>query len=306
MKLNVGLELAPMLRRLLEACRWRLLSRGAIFLLAGAAVGSSLTETAISQPRPRDAAVSQSLSSQTQNTSGFARGQRSVQPTFQGQAKPTSPPPRRTATKSKLNVFFNPPRKGAPSGTRSGASRGSDCATSNRSMQRHLTAIIPEEHPALTASSHPTFFVYVPPTEASQALFNLRNSRSEVIFQAEIALSGNNRLVPITLPATAPALQTGDRYRWMVAVLCGGKLEPASPTTSGWVQRIAAPAPPATATSPLEKAVFYGAQGLWYDMLAALAQQRRLNPGDLALARNWQDLLTAAGLPEIATIPLAD
>jgi hypothetical protein len=169
-------------------------------------------------------------------------------------------------------------------------------------------AIAPTAAEGLTVSSHPTFFVYLPSTSAKQAIFSLRDDQGHVVYQMPVSLETvDQQLLAISLPKAAPGLEVGTRYRWMVAVLCSGKLEPGSPIASSWVKRIALSeliSQPSAARFSLEQAALYGAQGVWYDMIAAVVHQRRLNPNDAALESNWQEILINVGLTEIAKASL--
>jgi Domain of Unknown Function (DUF928) len=227
----------------------------------------------------------------------------SFTPTASLKEKPQPSPPQ-TVLRRRTRVVFNPPKGGAPLRTRSGASRGDVCFQPGVSSGEQFMAIAPTSTEGLTASSHPTFFVYLPPTSAKQAIFSLRDEESKVVYQMPISLQNvQHRMLSVQLPKTAPGLAVGVRYRWMVAVLCSEKLEPSSPIASSWVRRINLPAPLSKefrSQSSLEQAAFYGAQGLWYDMIAALVHQRQLHPNDAELESNWQEILTTVGLDEIA------
>jgi Domain of Unknown Function (DUF928) len=247
-------------------------------------------------------------------SSGVAIAQPAIAQSSPQRMTPTAKfPPRAPArlpvtTKKTIRVVFNPPRGDAPSRTRSGASRGEVCFDPKTANSSQFMAIAPPSATGLTVSSHPTFFVYLPPTTATRGVFSLRDEQNNVVYQMTVPLQTVDQLVAIPLPKNAPALAIGSRYRWMLAVLCANKLEPGSPIASSWVTRVSltTPSPPQAATPlSLEYAAFYGSQGLWYDMLAALAHQRRLHPDDVELMSNWQEILAEVGLNEIAEAPIA-
>lgn len=48
----------------------------------------------------------------------------------------------------------------------------------------------------------------------------------------------------------------------------------------------------------------YAANGIWYDALDTLAQLRLSNPNDPNLISNWDILMKAAGIDEIASEPI--
>ena len=55
------------------------------------------------------------------------------------------------------------------------------------------------------------------------------------------------------------------------------------------------------AMAPLEQAILYGEEGMWFDTLAALAEFRQSQPNGPA---TWAEFLESAGLTEISTQPL--
>ena len=75
----------------------------------------------------------------------------------------------------------------------------------------------------------------------------------------------------------------------------------------GWVQRIS---PSLTLTSqlkqatPQQQATLYAQNGIWFDALTTLAEQRLANPQDARLSEDWNNLLKAVGLEKLTTTPL--
>jgi hypothetical protein len=90
-------------------------------------------------------------------------------------------------------------------------------------------------------------------------------------------------------------------------MMCGETIRPDNPTVEGRIQRIA-PNPALSSQlkslSAVERAALYGKNGIWYDTLTSLAQQRRSQPKDSTLAATWEKLLKSVGLEAIATKPL--
>lgn len=56
--------------------------------------------------------------------------------------------------------------------------------------------------------------------------------------------------------------------------------------------------------SPRDAWRVYGQAGIWQETLTTLAQLRRANPNDSAVAAEWEDLLKEVGLGAIAKEPL--
>ena len=75
----------------------------------------------------------------------------------------------------------------------------------------------------------------------------------------------------------------------------------------GLIQRVQLPQ---DMVAKIEKATMrdrvnlYAENGIWYDTLATYAQQRRDNPNNSELAKDWANLLKQVGLEEIAAEPL--
>jgi hypothetical protein len=207
------------------------------------------------------------------------------------------------------SVTFNPPRGGAPRQTIGGASRGDvACSPGTASQQEQpFTALIPTSNYGLTLSHHPTFLAYIPPTSAQTAFFTLKDESGQVQYQSTFPIPTNGGIVRFTLPTTTPGLEAGKLYQWGMAILCTGRLRPDSPFISSWIKRTQ----PSTnltnqlaIASPLNRAAAYGANGIWYDTLATLAELRTQKPDNSTLTSIWQKLLESAELGRVAQAPL--
>ncbi len=204
-----------------------------------------------------------------------------------------------------ISVTFNPPEGNAPYQTRGGASRGEVACTENTSeAKQQFIPLTPTSSYGLTVAEHPVFFAYVPSTSAQTAFFSLSDEQGEVYYQTTLPIPTTGGLVEVTLPDTLPPLEVGKPYQWGMAILCSGRLRPDSPFISSWVKRIESSADFANqlqAASPLEQAALYGTHGIWYDMLATLAELRKAQPTDPTLSTNWEQLLHSVGLDTVAS-----
>jgi Domain of Unknown Function (DUF928) len=202
-------------------------------------------------------------------------------------------------------LTFKPPGQAAPSRTTGGASRtGMLCNSSAEEGCASVTTLMPENNFGLTAASRPTFMVFVPKTSAQTALFSIETETGEQVHQFTVSLASESGVMAVALPADAPTLEVGKNYQWHLAMVLGDRLEPDSPTVSGWVRRVEAT--PGNSQPSLESASTLASAGIWYDSLATLAELRRLHPQDPTIAANWQELLTSVGLQEVAQHPLVD
>jgi hypothetical protein len=201
-------------------------------------------------------------------------------------------------------LTFKPPGQSAPSRTTGGASRtGMLCNFSAEETCASVTSLMPTDSFGLTRSARPTFMVFVPETSAKTATFSIATESGEQVHQFSINLTQKAGVMSVTMPENAPALEVGQTYQWHLAVVLGDRLEPDSPTVSGWVRRVEL----AQETEPsLESASMLANEGIWYDSIATLAQLRRSQPQDATLAANWQELLASVGLQDVAQQPLIE
>jgi hypothetical protein len=164
---------------------------------------------------------------------------------------------------------------------------------------------MPSNEQALTVADHPTFFVYIPQTSAQKAMFVLRDDNEDYYYKTTLPISSKAGVVSFKLPADAPALKSGKSYKWSFVLMCTAEIRPDSPWVEGEIKRIE-PNSGGTLDNlpPLERAALYGKNGIWYDTLASLAEERRLQPDNLTLATNWENLLKSVGLGAIANQPL--
>ena len=221
-------------------------------------------------------------------------------------------------------VNFEPPSEsGDPNSTAAGGSRSS-CPQRNNSVINNpkalpLTALLPRTTSEwLTIKQRPTFFVYVPPTSASNIFFQLKDKEDKVIYQDVIKISAQTgKIVDITLPSNSPSLEVGNKYQWSVFLLCqynsaNGKQNLSSFENSydlmnePWVMaNITRISPPSTLNTDLEKdlsidlAIEYGKKGLWFETLATLHQMIKDQPQqEDQLQQIWEQLLQSQGIEQ--------
>jgi hypothetical protein len=119
-----------------------------------------------------------------------------------------------------------------------------------------FTVLLPEgTHIGRTTVGHPTLFVYVPATEATQALFSLQDEAGDSHYFTTIELTGEAGIVSLTLPKDAPTLEVGQNYlSFFVPIAPGGTLRPDSHTVTAWIKRVAPNAADYGSLAPLDKA----------------------------------------------------
>lgn len=211
-------------------------------------------------------------------------------------------------------VLFKPPADDKkPDNTSGAGSRhdwqcpqdsGSHATTDTPSNKPSLMALVPITNYGLTLAERPTFWVYLPKTSAKQVVLSLREEGTRHHSQTFLPITGEPGAIGIKLSDNSPPLEVNKNYQWAVVLVCGEKPGPNDPAIASWVRRIAAPEPHNSnlyQKTALEQAYWYGKQGIWYDAVTALAQERRSQPANKALAGIWANFLKQAGLKAIPT-----
>jgi hypothetical protein len=244
---------------------------------------------------------------------------------------PDSSAPRNATGGSSRGGFFTPPPDSAtPRNATGGSSRGEalfeptdDTAVLPNSAARSngygatysatglevstMMAVMPSSFYGTTLRARPTILVYVPSSNADEAVFSLKDEAKNMVYQMSLPVPHSGGIIAVELPADAPELAVGENYQWYVAIKLDGELSPASPFVDGWIQRVA-PSPELAATlsegDELADVEHLGANGIWYDTVAQLASLKRVQADD-ALAHHWYELLESVGLAEIAAAPMA-
>lgn len=212
----------------------------------------------------------------------------------------------KSASLPKQLVFqenFNPPGDGKPKDTSSGGSRdGLRCSQNEQSIQ----PLMPKRNYGLTLSERPAIFVYIPETSARKIVLAFRAETGDYK-RAFLPITTRAGIVSFTLPDQESPLAVGKNYQWSVVVVCGETVQPDDPVVSGWVQRVAR-SPQIESElrqkTAIEQAMWYSANGYWYDLLKVMKQVRRSHPHDAKLTVLWHDLLKSVGLSAIASKPL--
>lgn len=215
-----------------------------------------------------------------------------------------------TVHRGQAQVVFNPPRGDAPRETRGGASRSNDaCLQSQSETRLNFTSLLPSSNYGLTLAEHPTLWVYVPPSSAQEMLLNLTDTTGQVYYQSRFLVPPEGGIFGLSVPDEIPAMEIGQLYHWGVAVLCSGQLRPDSPFIEGWIRRTTLSTElndQLGIVSPLERAMIYGEQGLWYDTLSTLVELRQQRATDsLSIVdSSWENLLHSANLSGFAAEPV--
>ncbi|MBD6616732.1 DUF928 domain-containing protein [Komarekiella sp. 'clone 1'] len=233
-------------------------------------------------------------------------------------AKGNGAPQQASGGASRGNLFTPAKGNGAPQQASGGASRLGTYYLNPSAVAATgpaaLIALLPQSFYGTTVSERPTVMVYIPASNAQEAIFSLKDETGKTQHQMNIQVAGKIGAMSTTgfayaikLPADAPALAVGKNYQWFLALKINGELSPSTPYVDGWIQRIQPSAELAKAMQQqdaLKRATAFGKHGVWYDCIAILAALYAEQPNNATLVKQWEELLTSVSLKEIATAPL--
>lgn len=222
--------------------------------------------------------------------------------------QPKTPTPTNTPRNSGLIsqiIRFILPSKGAP-GQRTYAAARTDCPAFEKSM----TALVPPTNIGLTISEHPTFWFYIPyqPTSANPVEFLLINDKNSTVYKTTLQLTSTPGIISISLPQNAPLLENGKKYNWLLSFMCDPANRLKDTFVKGYIERVSVNSNLKNhlekASTSRERILLFAENGLWYDALTLLAEERRKKPKDAQIAKDWKDLLLSSegDLTEIKNI----
>ncbi len=178
------------------------------------------------------------------------------------------------------NNLYRPPSNPSPrSGSRT--TTGTRQGTCLGNQDTPFAALGPDAVVGRTSKSHPSFTWYLPPTENDvPVIFRLLapNEAGTPTRVHSVELAYTPGYVTYQLPSEVPGLVSGQEYRWQVIIECDPRSPSRALVQELSVERVAASAELAgqlsAAATVAEEAVVYGAQGLWYDAIAPVAQSQ--------------------------------
>lgn len=177
-----------------------------------------------------------------------------------------------------------------------------------------LHALTPKSNLGKTTKPNPSFFIYLPPSNAQEAKFALEDTSAKEVYKTNVSLANSSGIVQVTLPeiSNSSILEEGKNYKWSFQLICeqsDGSIAYGD-FVEGWIVR---QAPDTVLEEQLasmslrDRAARYASLGIWYDSVEALAEARNnpsSNPTDANSERDWKSLLTSVGLVSIAEEPL--
>ncbi|MEG4228296.1 DUF928 domain-containing protein [Microcoleus sp. N9_A2] len=175
--------------------------------------------------------------------------------------------------------------------------------------QLGLTALVPTNKKGRTVSDYPTFFFYLPRTEAQSAEFILKDESGKQIYKQDLTISNLSGVIGVSIPPkqNVPPLEVGKSYTWNFTVICDSQDRSADQIEIGTVGRVELSADirrQLEKADPREKTFIYAENGIWQEALSNLAAARRDQPNDTTFKADWESLLDSVKLGEIAKEPI--
>ncbi|AFY40666.1 protein of unknown function DUF928 [[Leptolyngbya] sp. PCC 7376] len=210
---------------------------------------------------------------------------------------------------SREGLFVPAPDNAKPINAASGSSRTNLYGTSAEAFQsinESILAITPESFYGQTLEARPTILVYLPRSDAQQAIFRLKDESQNLIYEQLVPISEQAGIIMIQLPKTAPALAVNQNYQWFLTLQTEDHITPASPFVDAWIKRVEPSAELADNLMNVEsaKAAEVLAQnGIWYDTVAIMADLRSLQ-SDVGTNEDWSELLISVGLDRVTEAPI--
>ncbi|NJN22053.1 MAG: DUF928 domain-containing protein [Leptolyngbya sp. RL_3_1] len=205
---------------------------------------------------------------------------------------------------AQAGLNLNLPGLSAPGNRQSGSTRSETCVAADAPLQ--LTALMPESNYGQTIDAYPSFFFYLPETDAEAVKFVVYNETTNALFyEGEFSPQGKSGIFSLDIPdnGVQKALELGESYYWYLSIACDIEDPSANIVVGGTVARVAASEAVeealATAT-PEQLPGIYASAGLWHDALAASAQLAQDTSDSVA----WSALLTAIDLQHLLEIPV--
>lgn len=162
-----------------------------------------------------------------------------------------------------------------------------------------------------TVSEKPTLWFYVPFSKEKFADLTIDLLVQEEVSQGTFKTLGSVPVnqpdaagfVSVQIPSDVAPLAANKPYRWFLRLNCAG--HPLG-GAKGWVERVAKSSALSqmASLSPLQQADEYAKNGIWYDALTVLGNQRRVKSSDPVVDGYWNGLLSDVGLGQIAASPI--
>ncbi len=164
----------------------------------------------------------------------------------------------------------------------------------------------------LTTRDRPTFWFAMPVALTPQhpIRFTLQDQAENPIYQTTLTPEATPAgIMQMSLPATATPLQINHTYRWGFSVQCDASDSTARVFVQGSIRRVALPTRVEAQLAgqlPLDRAIVYAQQGIWFDALTTLGQAiSQTEKPDPTMTAAWRTLLQQGNLADVAQAAIA-
>jgi hypothetical protein len=170
---------------------------------------------------------------------------------------------------------------------------------------------VPKNKIGRTVSDYPTFFFYLPQTDAELAEFILEDQSGNQIYRQDLPIKNVSGVIGVSIPANTnvPPLEVGKNYTWVFSLVCDPQDRSSDLLETGIVRRVELSAEilrELENADPRQKTFIYAENGIWQDALGTLAAARRANPNDPVFQTDWESLLESVTLGAIAKEPIVE
>ena len=208
-----------------------------------------------------------------------------------------------TSSNVQSNVRFRPPTSGAASVRVTGGSRGAGDAAIT------LDVLAPDDIGTTTQEQPSLFWFQSKPAEAKFELTLLQPNQIKPLVQVKVERAGKAGIQRLKLADHGVKLSPGVEYQWVVALVTDADNRSTDLVASGVIKRVAADADlkeKISQAAPASLAGLYAEAGIWYDALAALADQIEAQPENKTLRQTRAELLRQVGLKAAAQAEVAN
>ena len=188
----------------------------------------------------------------------------------------------------------------APTATRG----GSNCS----SRENPLVAIAPSQTSPITTADYPALLFYIPETIAKEAEFVMVDAEGNFVYNTKLALPDEPGIIRLNFPPeeASPLTETGNPYRWELALICDESDRSADDHVGGELQRVEVSGEIENRlkeTKVGDRFSVLQEAGLEYDAIVALEELRRENPQDPKIQLLWENWLLNNGLGDLIEKP---
>lgn len=196
--------------------------------------------------------------------------------------------------------------QGLPANRRDGGSRG-NCITNGKDF----VALVPDRSVNVTSSIASGLFFYVPQTETPKTIeFVIRTKEEDrLVHEAFVQTTGQAGIMSVAIPEYVQEniRSTYGDYRWYLSMICDPNQRSRDLVLEGWIEYVELDASVKhriNTSSLVEKSNLLQQEGVWYDALSILGEQKALDSETILIQAEWAKLLESIGLTELATEPL--